>query len=457
MNYEKMKSVGLAVLVAISIILTLSIWNYQPNYEAIKKDNIHEVSSISETKEASHLVKPSKVLFHKENENYGSTRDLETDEIMKEIQTWTFTNTVNVSTRFTTAKGLDELLHGHNRLELVFPAFVPFYTMNTITTFEDDSVPNAVFDRMVITDVDTKEKRMTVYFVSTKERLVFKSVAVSPNLSSFKKQFIKEAEKWEPYALYSIGRNKKLFLPEKQPVLSSYKYLPDEIDIKDFRDLLFSDPSLVKKGLKTNGEEYTDGSTLMKVDYKTRMISYVNPAKESEIDNPGSLHDLLDKSIKFINEHSGWTDQYRLFEASPGSSKVSYRLFKNGLPVFNDQRTPEDHSTASESSMAEIVQIWGQDKVYKYSRPYFTLDISLPSEEEEVTLPDSASVLKQVKKLDNFDPEQLEDIVVGYELLPDPQSSKVLVLEPAWFYKYGGRWQHLSFTEKTGGSVHGLE
>ncbi|RJS60946.1 two-component system activity regulator YycH [Bacillus sp. PK3_68] len=450
MNYEKIKSIGLALLVAISIILTLSIWSYQPNYDTIKRDNIHEVSSISETKEASHLVKPSTVLFHKDDEHYGSTRDIEVDEIMKEIQTWTFTNTVDVSSRIT-EKEFGELLHGENRLELLFPAFIPFYTMSTITTFEDDSVPNAVFDRIIITNINTREKQATVYFVSTKERLVFRSEASSTNLSAFKKQFIKDAEKWEPYVHYPLATNEQLFLPEKQPVLSSYKYLPDEIDIEDFKDLLFSDPSLVKKGLKTNGEEYTDGSTLMKVDYLKRMIFYVNPAKESEINNPGSLHDLLDKSIKFINEHSGWTDQYRLFKATPGSSEIGYRLFKNGLPVFDGQ------SMSADQDMAEIVQVWGQDKIYKYTRPYFTLDISLPSEGEEVTLPDSASALKQVKKLEHFKPALLEDMAVGYQLLPDPESSKILVLEPSWFYKYGGRWKHLSFTEKTEGKVHGLE
>ncbi|HEY9577166.1 MAG TPA: two-component system activity regulator YycH [Pseudobacillus sp.] len=444
MNYEKIKSIGLALLVAISIILTLSIWNYQPNYETIKRDNIHEVSSISETKEASHLVKPSKVLFHKEDEHFGSTRDLETDEIIKEMQSWTFTNTVDVSSSVT-AREFGELLHGENRLELIFSAFIPFYTMNTIISFEDESVPNAVFDRIIITDVDTREKQAIVYFVSTKEHLVFQSQVSSPNLSAFKKRFIKDAEKWEPYIHYSIDANEQLFLPKEQPVLSSYKYLPDEIDVEDFKDLLFSDPSLVKKGSKENGEEYTDGSTLMRVDYNTKMIRYVNPAKESEINNPGSLHDLLDKSIKFINEHSGWTDQYRLFEAKPRSSTVGYRLFKNGLPVFNKQ------------GMAEIKQVWGQDKIYEYNRPYFTLDISLPSEGEEVTLPDSASALEQVKKRESFDSNLLEDMTVGYELLPDPQSSKILVLEPAWFYKYGGHWKYLSFTEKTEGSVHGLE
>ncbi|KMY55890.1 MULTISPECIES: YycH family regulatory protein [Bacillaceae] len=444
MKYENLKSIGLALLVAISIILTLSIWNYQPNYETIKRDNIHEVSSISETKEASHLIKPSKVLFHKEDEHYGSTRDLETDEIMKEMQKWTFTNTVDVSSSLS-PKEFEELLHGENRLELIFSAFIPFYTMSTIISFEDDSVPNAVFDRIIITDVDTGEKRANVYFVSTREHLVFRSQVSSQNLSAFKKQFIKDAEKWEVYVEYPLAANEKLFLPKEQPILSSYKYLPDDINIEDFKDLLFSDPSLVKKGSKANGEEYTDGSTLMKVDYETKMIFYVNPAKESEINSPGSLHDLLDKSIKFINEHSGWTDQYRLFEANPGSSTVGYRLFKNGLPVFNKQ------------GMAEIKQVWGQDKIYQYTRPYFTLDISLPSEGEEVTLPDSASVLEQVKKQPGFEPKLLEDMTVGYQLLPDPQSSKILVLEPAWFYKYGGHWEYLSFTKKTEGSVHGLE
>ncbi|KKB37441.1 YycH family regulatory protein [Bacillus thermotolerans] len=446
MNYEKIKSIVLGVLVLLSIIFTLGIWNYQPNYDPITEDNIHEVASISEMREEADVIKPSTILYHTENEHYGTAGRNEMNAIIKELQEWSFVDIVNVSPSIS-ERGFKELLYGKDRVELKFPTFIPFYTIDNVLNFEDGDTPNAVFDRIIISEVNRQARQAVVYFVSTKERLVFRSSASAESMPAFKKQFMDKAEEqWETYQHIKLeGASDPLFLPEESPRLKREKYLPDELNVEDFKDLLFEDPSLVKKGTSGEGEEYTDGSSLMEVNYDTNTISYVNPAIESETTTPGSLHELVDKSIQFVNEHSGWSDQYRLFEAEPGSASISYRLYKNGVPVFN------------KGNMAEIMQIWGKSDIYMYVRPYFTLDISLPSEAEEITLPNSTSALEQIQSMEDFDAALLEDLIVGYELQQDPQSSKVLVLEPAWFYKYNGRWDKLSFTTQTGGNAYGLE
>ncbi|WP_100332667.1 YycH family regulatory protein [Bacillus xiapuensis] len=443
MSYEKFKSLALAVLVLTSIILTLSIWNYQPHYETRDEDYIHEVS-ISETREAADLIKPTKLLFHGIGTHFGTTGEKHTNDVMKELGNWTFYEPKNIS-KTLNEKEFDQVLHGSNRTELVFPSFIPFSTMNMILNFSHSKVPNAVFDRIVVSQVNMREKKATVYFVSTKERLIFASQAVAPTLPSFKKSFMDNAFKWGEYVPRKLGGTGKLFLPLENPVLHRYKYYPDYIEAEKFKDALFTDPSFVKKGSKTNSEEYTDGSSLMRVYYDTNKIFYVNPAREPDSTQNGTLQQLIDKSINFVNEHSGWTDQYRLFEAEPGSSKIGYRLFIKGKPVFNDQ------------GMAKIEQIWGKEQIYQYTRPYFTLDISLPSEEEKLELADGLTALNQVKQQKNFNPKLLEDMAVGYYLQHDPQTSKIIVLEPGWFYKYGGQWKQVPQESLTGGNADGLE
>lgn len=441
MNYEHIKSVVLVVLVFTSILLTLSIWNYQPHLETIEDDYVHEVF-IGETREVADLIKPSKVLFHDGDRHFGTTNENEINNIMNELQGWTFNEPKNISNT-TTDKEFDRLMYGDNKLELVFPTFIPFYTINTLWSFNNQKVPNAVFDRIVISRMNTRDKKTIVYFVSTNERLVFESQVSSPTLGAFKKNYSNQVLKWDVYLSKKLGDNRQLFLPEGSPSLMRYKYYPDDIDTLKFKDALFTDPSIVKKGTKTNGEEYTDGSSLMKVLHKNKKIEYVNPAQEAV--RSGALHALIDKSVNFVNEHSGWTDQYRLFEAIPGSPQISYRLFIDGQPVFNDQ------------GMAEIMQIWGKEQIYKYVRPYFTLNISIPSEADEVTLQDSLTAFDQVKQQPNFDIALLEDMTIGYHMRPDLQTDKILVLEPAWFYKYDGRWKELLWNEEMEDSSHGLE
>ena len=48
--------------------------------------------------------------------------------------------------------------------------------------------------------------------------------------------------------------------------------------------------------------------------------------------------------------------------------------------------------------MSEIKEIWGDEHIYSYKRPYFTLDFELPSETEEVLMPSGSDVMKQLKE-----------------------------------------------------------
>jgi regulatory protein YycH of two-component signal transduction system YycFG len=376
--------------------------------------------------------------------HYGTTSETDMDDIMTELRNWTFTDLENISTKVTNGE-YEKLVYGANRTEIIFPTFVPFYTFKNVLNFNGGNVPNAVFDRIIITDIDTKEDKAVIYFVSTKERLVFESQAGSSSLSGFKKYFRESTHKWKPYVPYELENSYTLFLPQEETILHRYKYYPDYIETEKFKDALFNDPSFVKKGTKPGSEEYTDGSSLMRVTHDNNMVFYVNPAKEAEIERNSNMYQLLEKSINFVNEHSGWTDQYRLFDVSPGQPSIGYRLFVNGKPVFNGQ------------GMAEIMQVWGKDQIYKYVRPYFTLDISLPSEKEEIRLPDGLTVLKGILNREDIDAKLMEDLAVGYKLVHDPETPKILVLEPAWYYKYNGKWIQVPDNRESEGGSDGLE
>ena len=72
--------------------------------------------------------------------------------------------------------------------------------------------------------------------------------------------------------------------------------------------------------------------------------------------------------------------------------RVVFRLFVNGLPVFN------------EVGMAEIEQVWGNGEIYQYQRPYFYLDFPYPEEEPDKLLPsgeEAVTALKNIRNLPN--------------------------------------------------------
>ncbi|OLN22308.1 hypothetical protein BTO30_10205 [Domibacillus antri] len=445
MNYEKIKSVALALLVLISLAFTWGIWNYQPSYETIT-DGSNEIVTeveIGQQQKVSELLKPSKIVAHLQNDHYGTVAEEELTWVMEQMAEWTFYEPENISGTLNEQQ-FKELLTGNSRVELFFTSSIPFNTIKNMLMFNESAVPNAVFNRIVIAGTEGQSDSASVYFVSVEERLVFKSRVESPSLPAFKTRFLKKSDRLERYIAHQIPNGSLLFIREQPPVLSVQKYLPEQIDADTFKKALFNDPSYVRRGSRTGSDEYTDGSSLMRVNHSTGVIRYVNPAQEAEIGQAMALDQLIDKSISFVNDHNGWVDEYRLFRAEPGSSLISYRLFSGDFPVFNAQ------------GMSELNQIWGRDRIYQYERPSSTiqLDNPLPETGAPVELDSGEEALGKVLNQD-IDPTLLTDMRIGYDMTVERESPKILALEPSWYYEYNGAWLRLETDE--GGAADGLE
>lgn len=199
----------------------------------------------------------------------------------------------------------------------------------------------------------------------------------------------------------------------------------------------------MQKSIVKQGEEYTNGSSKMTVNYASSMLFYVNPTAEDHyVDNP---YDLVKRSIDFVNEHGGWTDDFRFVSQNVKNSSVTFRLYSmNGYPVFND------------TGLSEINEVWGQNEINKYVRPNISLDLPLTSEMQLVKMPSGHDALKILLTKKNFRPELLEDIVLGYRMERDADENRLIVLEPSWFYRYDNIWGQIT-TDDLGGQAHGLE
>ena len=79
-------------------------------------------------------------------------------------------------------------------------------------------------------------------------------------------------------------------------------------------------------------EELADNRALMNVYTDKKVLKYTSLTAESrELAIPSEL--LLD-TINFVNEHGGWTNEFRLAYMDPKTRTVRFRLFLNGLPCL---------------------------------------------------------------------------------------------------------------------------
>jgi regulatory protein YycH of two-component signal transduction system YycFG len=448
MKYETVKSIILIMLVAVSIFLTWNIWTYQPKYDTIDSADAYDIS-ISEKKEPKSLIKPFKFFYHEGDKVWGTTNEIEINTLLDEMMKWNISELNNI-TNSVSDKTLDEIVHGDRRLEIIFPDIVPFQEYSNVLNFEDKNLPSNSFNRIIVDTSDSNDDTNIVYFVKygENEKAVFEGKINSNYLPLLEKEVIREIP--YNYASYFTSKfNKKtLHLPVEKPEKISYQYYTKEFSTEDFKLALFSDPTSVKKDYSSTGEEFTDWTSIMRVDTENNTLEYVNPAEEPT--GSSDLNQLVERSIEYVNDHGGWTDNYQFFSASTSENKIDYRLFLQGLPVFDDQ------------DMSVITQVWGRDSINRYGRPYFSLKLSIPSYIKKVKVPSGSELLTILERAENaemLERQYIEDVAIGYKLKKEPNWSqlKIISLEPSWYYKLSESWIRLPSMEEIKEVENGLE
>ncbi|MDQ0220967.1 hypothetical protein ELQ35_21555 [Peribacillus cavernae] len=438
MRFEGAKNFILTILVAASAFLTWNIWTYQPKYDKIDQKDL--IGIASDEQKPAEVIKPGTVLFHKDGKHFQTNDENEINSIQTELTKWTINNFKDVS-RLVKQKRFTSFVHADGNTEVIFPDAVPLDLF--VLDIDDQQLPRLSFDRIVVT-TGSGGNEGKVYFINYKHKQIFQSEVSASNLRNFSRRFAQQAEKYPEYISKEVNANRMLFLPKKPVQLTPMKYYINYLDIdENFKVTLFSDPEKVKQEKVSRGREYTDGSSLLSVIDDSSTIKYVNPAQRSDIGSSQGY--LLQKGINFINNHAGWDDNYQYADISADEQKVTFRLFIDGYPVFNEQ------------GMSEIKQEWGNEEVYRYERPYFTLGFKVPPDNQyKVTLPSGEQAMELLKQTSNFELSNLEDVKVGYKLSKDAVYPKLIHFEPSWYYRYGGTWTALR-PNRPGGEKSGLE
>ncbi|WP_456272895.1 YycH family regulatory protein [Bacillus sp. AK031] len=445
MKYEQIKSIILTLLVVSSVFLTWSLWTYQPNLEPIEENNVTEDILISSTKEISETVLPYKLLYHRNGNTFGSHSQFEIKSMVNQMSSWDIYEITDISGSLTDAE-FKELVHGEDRVEIILPDVVSFQVYNGILKFQDNALPNDLFDRIVVKTKNDSDDFAKVYFVSYGKQKVYESRINSSALQAFRENFVFKALSHDEYFGHDFSEKRRIYLPENSLEMNSYSYITAQFPFKQFVDALFSNPALVSNELTNTGEEYNDDTSLMRVKFNSKTFSFVNT--EEEADGEASVTSLIMQTTDFINDHGGWPTSpvdYQYFSISKPQRVVQYRMFVHDLPVFN------------ESGMAEMNTVLGKVNIYKYSRSYIRPTDMLPQATKSVTLPSGVEVINRLLK-DNNNPDQIEAIIPGFKLSNDPNAgvSNAVLLEPAWYYKYAGAWIRIQ-TEDVGGVPLGLE
>ncbi|MGX9136549.1 YycH family regulatory protein [Rummeliibacillus sp. JY-2-4R] len=439
---EQIKSFVLFVLVLLSISLTFSIWTYKPNYDPLEKANIN--ISIEKKLQLTDIIVPYRMVFHENGVWRGTDRSEEMKPIISQMKDWQVTSLVHVSNNANNSR-MNELIEGDNSFTLFFPDDVPYPIFQSLLPTIEKKPSNISFNEMIVdwSQLSSNEE-LTVFFANTSKRQLYKAKIHVKSEAIFNKQVIDQSNKLERYLAFTRDKGSTLYLPAEQLKMMQYTYLISTSSIDRFKNALFDNPKIVKSSVDdANMEEvYTDGTSMLTVNNNERVLDFVNTTAS---DNLETLEEskLVLNTFDFINEHGGWTGDFRFDSLDYNNNRVLYQLYMQDYPVFTDS-----HVTST-----QIVTVWGDNSIARYIRPYYKL-VSVP-ENNAVTIMDGQSVVDKLTESKKVDINMVKEVRPGY-YLTESNRPNVFVLKPTWFYLVNGKWTVLS-PANVGGVQVGLE
>ncbi|WP_088072047.1 YycH family regulatory protein [Gottfriedia luciferensis] len=448
MRREHIKSVILTTLVILSLVLSYSLWSYQPNYDVIQNQDYVQKVSIGAKRDFKDIIIPNQLVVHESSKNFVTTKQNNISPIYRALQKTEITNFENLTNK-TSEDAFHSITKGKNKVEIIFPTVVPVETLNKVLSLDAKRLQNIVFDRIVINLSTKQDSSAKIYFSNEEQNVIYEATFDNSPIISAVEKLRDSYQNFTESLRYKLESGKVIYLPKKTLKLTTMEFLTTDIDVDKLKNAIFSDPSNVRKESTDSGDTYTDGTRLMTVSPLNRTISFVNPTAPEDTNQSPNL--LVQRSVDFINAHGGWTDGYILSGVKPESNEVSFRLFINNLPVYKN---------------STITTGWGVDDIETFKRPLYKFRIA-DKKESEIELMSGPQIMEVIANNKSINKSLIKDISLGYETIFDdsqtsinqPYYNRAIQLKPVWIINYGDSYKKIDqdLLSRTGVNIVGLE
>ena len=84
-------------------------------------------------------MKPDQVIFHKENKYFGTSEDLELENIMTELSRWNFDHFKNISAEI---ENISEIVENNEVVNILYSGSIPISLYKNVLLIKDKNVPS---------------------------------------------------------------------------------------------------------------------------------------------------------------------------------------------------------------------------------------------------------------------------------------------------------------------------
>ncbi|SDY31628.1 MULTISPECIES: YycH family regulatory protein [Salimicrobium] len=445
MSREAIKTIILIILVAFSLLLTLALWNYQPNLETVDQgDGLIEETDIGGTeKNVRKLLTPEQIIQHDDGTHYGYKNPEYIEEAYRRMQYWTLFN-ISVAEA--------EIPEEEGSLEIIFPSTLSSESVRNIFPIENQDVtlPSLSFDRAF---VQWRGGEAEIRFL-TPEGGQMLQASVRPGDMTAIMQEIDEASMWEEHTMFQQDEDRRIYLPAERKEVPKDVVVTETLPSKPLKNVLFEDPSVVKQFPLSGGDlRHSDGLSRMDLIAGQKKMHYLNLVTENSSQSTSAFNpeEVLQESVSFVNNHYGFTDPYRVRNVRSAYGDVSFDMYYNNRPILKDSENFTGMNVRFEEGILQ-----------EYTRPMVSInpyqaEADDSGENQVSTLASGKTVETVIIDSPKYDKGEITDIEIGYKLVSQGGGfSNYYDLIPAWFIRVNDEWKELKDVDTTvrrGGGV----
>lgn len=445
-NRESIKSVILSALIALSLVLTYSLWTFKPNLPELEDSRTVKKQTVEEHEQLdlSNVVHPTQVIYHKGDELYGAEANKRVKQFHEALDKTSFTFETGAKNHQTFDPADEKFLQDKNYVEIIYPVDMTQDIYKEVFSFEagvsaTGGKPQNVDRAFLYQHEDTGGIEGYLISYQQKKKQKIKAVNDEPLTLLLKEMndFVANDD-FVPYISHDLieelseGKtqvNDRFYFPKNSIKVNRNAYISKDIneDTKEkYKKALFKDPLSVKSATTAvNEDTLTDGTAAMVIDELKNRFTYTNFAGLTDKDMSSRNSPLL-LSIEYINTHAGWGgNPYILTKLT--EDRAGFSLYVDNLPVLDDEM--------------QMSLDWNKNELYEYQRSMIELDTQYSYYPEDITLQSGEEVIDQLIAKD-YNIHSINDVRIGFSL-QQQNEQHIYFLEPKWFINYENRWETL--------------
>ncbi|WP_239738183.1 two-component system activity regulator YycH [Mammaliicoccus sp. H-M32] len=430
-NREVIKSAILIILVLISVFMTYRVWTFTPELTDLETDVNADTPSIGPkiSKPIDSVIMPFRMINRNGTDVKGTSnmKDIKkvTDQMLsKEVKK------VDVLSSESVVQ-LEDLSERYTILD--FPDSVPSEMyLNQVLGMNMSYYPSVNFDRILVDTKSTNEANVYLLSENKQKAVKLQTTMKSHKFDQMNKEVAKDLKPYTGIITNETTTNEinQIYAPENAYSMNVYRYVTNKISVSDLNDVILGD-SVIARSNEDQVSTYNNNTGISTVNEEKQTYRYTNLSEDEN--QQKDISKSITNSFKFINEHAGYTDEFRLFNTDQKTGKIDYQMFLNNYPVFNDDK------------LSSIEAVWGRNAINEYNRGLITTGVAVPSKKEVDELPSSEEVRYGLASNGEIDFNKVTNMAIGYDLsLPNDELDNLqdtIEFTPKWYIKYDDEWK----------------